>query len=415
MAGAPLSLKDRRIGVLMVGRQASFSDADLRLLTSIADIAANALYRADLFDQTEQRLRQMTAVQQIDRAIVSSLDLRVTFSVLLARTLEQLPADAGDVLLLEPHQHRLEYLAGRGFLTPAAESSSLKLGEGLAGRAALERRSLFVPDLAKAAYPLRSAGQLDAEKFVAYHALPLIAKGEVKGVLEVFHRRACPQETEALNLLETIAGQAAIAIDNAQLFQGLQRTNTELALAYDATIESWAHALERRDNESLGHAQRVAELAERLAARLGLRWEEQAQIHRGALLHDIGKMSLPDAVLLKDGPLTVEETALLRQHPQLAFEMLSPITYLRRALDIPYCHHERWDGEGYPRRLKGAQIPLAARIFSVVDFWDASITGRRSRAVISQEQAVQRIREGAGTQFDPQVVEAFMKMMVDNG
>jgi len=216
-------------------------------------------------------------------------------------------------------------------------------------------------------------------------------------------------------LLETIAGQAAIAIDNAQLFQGLQRSNTELVLAYDDTIEGWAHALELRDNESLGHAQRVAELAVRLAARLGLRWEEQAQLHRGALLHDIGKMSVPDYILLKDTPLTEEETAILHQHPQLAFDMLSPIAYLRRALDIPYCHHERWDGSGYPRRLKGGQIPLAARIFTVVDVWDASISGRRNRVVVSKEQALQHIREGTGTQFDPQVVEAFLKMMGDGG
>jgi PAS domain S-box-containing protein len=415
LAGVPLIVKGSPIGALLVGRQTDFSAADLRLLISMADIAANALYRADLFDQTEQRLKYMTAIQQIDSAISSSLDLRVTFNVLLARTLEHLPADAADVLILDPHLHRLEYLSGRGFLTQAVESSSIKLGEGLAGRAALERRSVFIPDLAKATQPLRSAGQLAAERFVTYQALPLIAKGEVKGVLEVFYRTARTPIADALNLLETIAGQAAIAIDNAQLFQGLQRSNTELVLAYDDTIEGWAHALELRDNESQGHAQRVAELAVRLAARLGLRWEEQAQLHRGALLHDIGKMSVPDYILLKDTPLTEEETTILHQHPQLAFDMLSPIAYLRRALDIPYCHHERWDGSGYPRQLKGSQIPLAARIFTVVDVWDASISGRRNRVVISKEQALQHIREGAGTQFDPQVVEAFLKMMGDGG
>ena len=415
LAGVPLIAKGSPIGALLVGRPSDISTADLRLLTSIADIAANALYRADLFDQTEQRLKYMSAVQQIDSAISSSLDLRVTFNVLLARTLEQLPADAADVLILDPHLHRLEYLFGRGFLTPVAESSSIKLGEGLAGQAALERRSAFIPDLAKAPQPLRSAGQLAAEKFVAYHALPLIAKGEVKGVLEVFYRTARVLETDALNLLETIAGQAAIAIDNAQLFQGLQRSNTELVLAYNATIEGWSRALDLRDKETKGHTQRVAELAERLAAGLGLRWEEQAQVHRGAMLHDIGKMGVPDHILLKEPPLTEEETAILRQHPQLAFDMLSPIAYLRRALDIPYCHHERWDGSGYPRRLKGVQIPLAARIFAVVDVWDAITSARRDHTALPKEQALQYIREGAGTQFDPQVVEAFLRMMGENG
>ena len=415
LAGMPLSVKGSPIGVLLVGRAADISPADLRLMNSIADIAANALYRASLFEQTEQRLKYMTAVQQIDSAINSSLDLRVTFNVLLARMLEQLHADAGDVLLFDPHLHCLDYLSGRGFLTTAVESTHLKMGECLAGRAALERRSAFISDLAKSTYPLRSGGQLAVEKFVAYHALPLIAKGEVKGVLEVYYRVAHTPEADALNLLETITGQAAIAIDNAQLFQSLQRSNIDLILAYDATIEGWSYALDLRVKETEGHTRRVTEMAERLAAALGLTWEEQSQVRRGSLLHDIGKMSLPDHILLKEGPLTEEEKAILHQHPQLALDMLSPIAYLRRALDVPYCHHEKWDGTGYPRRLKGSQIPLAARIFTVVDEWDAITTARPNLPALTKEQAIQHIRECTGVQFDPQVVEAFLGLIGNNG
>jgi len=399
--------------VLVVGRKVDISPVDLRLLTSIADIAANALYRATLFEQTERRLKYISAVQQIDSAISSSLDLRVTFNVLLARTLEQLHAEAGDILLLDPYLHRLEYLSGRGFLTQVIENTHLKMGECMAGRAALERRGAFVQDLAKSTYPVRSGSQLAAEKFVAYHVLPLIAKGEVKGVLEIFYRNAPTPEADAHNLLETISGQAAIAIDNSQLFQSLQRSNMDLILAYDATIEGWSNALDLRVKESAGHTQRVTAMAERLAVAMRLSWEEQSQVRRGALLHDIGKMGIPDAILLKETPLTAEETALLHQHPQLAFDMLSPIAYLRRALDIPYCHHERWDGTGYPRQLKGGQIPVAARIFHVVDVWDAITSSQSQQPPFSKEQAIEYIRSGTDTLFDPQVVEAFIEMMSD--
>ncbi len=411
LAGVPLSVKGVSIGVLLVGRNTDITPADLRLMTSIADNAANALYRAALFEQTERRLKYISAVQQIDSAISSSMDLRVTFNVLLSRTLEQLHADAGDVLLLDPHMHRLEYLSGKGFLTPAVENTHLKVGECMAGRAALERRSVFVPNLATSTYPVRSGSQLAPEKFVAYHALPLIAKGEVKGVLEVYYRSAPTSEADALNLLETIGGQAAIAIDNAQMFQSLQRSNMDLILAYDATIEGWSHALDLRVKETEGHTHRVTELAERLAIAMRLSWEEQSQVRRGALLHDIGKMGIPDHILLKETPLTAEESAVMHRHPQLAFDMLSPIAYLRRALDIPYCHHERWDGTGYPRQLKGGQIPLAARIFSVVDVWDAITATGPDHPAFSTEQAIEYIRAGTGTLFDPQAVEAFIGML----
>jgi PAS domain S-box-containing protein len=415
LAAVPLSVKSSPIGVLLVGRTTDISQADLRLMVSIADIAANAIYRAALYEQTERRLKYISAVQQIDSAISSSLDLRVTFNVLLSRTLEQLHADAGDVLLLDPHMHRLEYLSGRGFLTPAFENTHLKMGECVAGRVALERRSAFVSDLAKSTYPVRSANQLAPEKFVAYHALPLIAKGEVKGVLEVFYRTAPTSEADALNLLETISGQAAIAIDNAQLFQSLQRSNMDLILAYDATIEGWSNALDLRVKENEGHTRRVTEMAERLAVALGLSWEEQSQVRRGALLHDIGKMGIPDSILLKETPLTAEESLVLHRHPQLAFDMLSPIAYLRRALDIPYSHHERWDGTGYPRQLKGGQIPMSARIFAVVDVWDAITSSRPHPPAFSKEQAIEYIRSAAGTLFDPQVAEAFIGMLNSNG
>jgi putative nucleotidyltransferase with HDIG domain len=249
------------------------------------------------------------------------------------------------------------------------------------------------------------------EGFVTYYGVPLLSKGEVKGVLEVFHRKPLNPDSEWLEFLNTLAGQAAIAIADATLFNDLQRSNIELTTAYDATIEGWSRALDLRDKETEGHTRRVTEITMRLAQAMGLSNTEIVYIRRGALLHDIGKMGIPDNILLKPGKLTDEEWEIMRRHPNYAYEMLSPIQFLRLSLDIPYCHHEKWDGTGYPRGLKGEEIPLAARIFAVVDIWDALRSDRPYRTGWPEEKRKEYIRSLSGTHLDPQVVEAFIKMI----
>jgi putative nucleotidyltransferase with HDIG domain len=211
-----------------------------------------------------------------------------------------------------------------------------------------------------------------------------------------------------LEFLQTLAGQAAIAIENASLLDDLQRSNLELMLAYDATLEGWSRALDLRDRETEGHTQRVAELALRLARTMGFPAERLEHVRRGALLHDIGKMGIPDGILLKPGPLTEEEWQVMRMHPVYARDLLYPITYLRQAIDIPFCHHEKWDGTGYPRGLKGEEIPLPARIFAVVDVWDALLSDRPYRAAWSKEKALAHLQEQSGKHFDPKVVDVFL-------
>jgi putative nucleotidyltransferase with HDIG domain len=344
----------------------------------------------------------------VDQAISSSTDLRMTLDLLLEHVATQLQVDATDVLLLNPHALTLEYAAGRGFRTIAATKAHVRLGQGLAGRAALERRMTHLGRLADAKDSPRFAALQSAEGFSAYYAVPLIAKGHVVGVLEVFSRAPISAGSDWVGLLETLAGQAAIAIENAQLFEGMQRSNFDLSLAYDATIEGWSHALDLRDKETEGHTQRVVEMTMRLARAMGISDAELVHVRRGALLHDIGKMGVPDGILLKPGPLTEEEWVLMRRHPQLAYDMLAPIAFLRPALDIPLCHHERMDGGGYPRGLAGRDIPLAARIFAVVDVWDALRSDRPYRLGWTEEAALAHIRAGAGTHFDPNVVEVFL-------
>ncbi|MDQ3928070.1 MAG: PAS domain S-box protein, partial [Chloroflexota bacterium] len=316
----------------------------------------NITERKTTQEQVKRQLERLAALRNIDMTISSSLDLRVTLNVILEQVMTQLHVDATDVLLHNPHTQMLEYAAGRGFKYEGITRTKLRLGEGNAGKAALERRTINVPNLHLEQDPSREI-LLAGEEFVTYYAVPLLVKGQVKGVLEIFNRTHLNPHLEWRDFLEALTSQAAIAIDNATMFNDLQRSNTELALAYDTTLEGWSHALDLRDEETEGHTQRVTALTVRLARAMGISETEIVQVQRGALLHDIGKMGIPDAILLKPGPLTEEEWEIMRRHPVYAYELLSPISFLRPALDIPYCHHEKWDGTGYPRGLKGEQIP----------------------------------------------------------
>lgn len=233
----------------------------------------------------------------------------------------------------------------------------------------------------------------------------------IKGVLEVFTKKENHPTQDWLDFLQTLAGQAAIAIDNIQLFKNLQRSSQELILAYDATLAGWGQALELRDKETRGHSDRVVERTLELARRMGIEGEELTHIMRGTMLHDIGKMGIPDHILNKPGTLTEEEWDIMRQHPQYAFDLMNCIPYLRPALDIPYAHHERWDGSGYPRSLKGEEIPLSARIFAIVDIWDALSNKRPYREAWPEDKVLEYIKNTSGIELDPIVVEKFLKLI----
>jgi PAS domain S-box-containing protein len=400
-------------GVFAVSEQLprEITTNEVRLLTLIAEIAGNAIHRAMLHEQTEQRLRRLDALHMIDTAIGASLDLRVTLDILLDQVLTQLRVDATSVLLLNPYTQSLEYTAGRGFRTNAIERVRVRMGQEYAGSAAIERRVLFSADLPTAGVSANYADLITSEGVVSYCAAPLISKGQIKGVLEVFHRSALRPDSEWLDFIETLAGQTAIAIENAALFNSLQQSNFDISLAYDATIEGWAHALGLRDREGGEQTPRVTELTLRLARALGVRDPDLVHIRRGALLHDIGKMGIPDSILIKRGTLTDDEEPIIRQHPTLAWDLLSPITYLRPAIDIPYCHHENWDGTGYPRGLKGEQIPLAARTFAVADAWSDLRREQPGRAKLSFDAAQQCMRDRSNTWFDPRIVETLFTIL----
>lgn len=358
----------------------------------------------------ERQLERMTALRNIDLAITSSLDLHVTLNVLLKEVTAQLNVDAASVLLISSHNLMLKYAAGRGFHGKAIERSLLRLGEGYAGRVVLERRLVRVPNIEVEPTVLVRPELWSADNFKAYYGMPLLAKGQILGVLEVFHRTPLYPDTEWLDFLEALSGQAAIAIDNTHLFTSLERSNIDLMLAYDATIEGWSRALDLRDKETEGHTLRVTEMTLELAHGMGMSDAELVHVRRGALLHDIGKLGIPDEILLKPGPLTEAEWEIMRKHPVYAHQLLSPIPYLHPALDIPYYHHEKWDGTGYPQGLQGEEIPLAARIFAIVDVWDALRSDRPYRLKWEEQKTLDYIRGLSGIHFDPTVVNAFFEI-----
>ena len=410
----PLHTEESIVGVMLinVNLPRELTMGELRILNALAEIGGNSIHRMYLHEQTVKQLERLAALRSIDRAISSVFELQVTLSIVLSEVIKQLQVDAACVLLIQPGSNRLEYVAGQGFYTRNIESTTLRIGEGNAGRAFMERHVIQAPNLAVDRNFTR--GELLAdERFVSYYAVPLITKGEVKGVLEIFHRSRLSPDREWLDFLETLGGQTAIAVENSMLFQDLQRSNFELVMAYDATIEGWSRALDLRDRETEGHTQRVTDMTLRLARKMGLSEERLTLIKRGALLHDIGKMGIPDYILLKPEGLTEEEQRIMRQHPQLAYNMLEPIAYLRDALNIPYCHHERWDGSGYPRGLAGTQIPLEARLFAIVDVWDAITSDRHYRKGWPRKKALEYMREQSGKYFDPKLVEMFLEEMED--
>lgn len=271
-------------------------------------------------------------------------------------------------------------------------------------------QTVYLRDAEHAALSAAEKAVVEGRHLKSVLYVPLFLEGQPTGVLIVGSTSAVRElNAHQIELARTLSFQIALAIANAYLFQSLRSANQELKDAYDATLEGWSLALEMRDQATEGHTRRVAETTLLLAQRIGIAAAELEPLRRGALLHDIGKMSIPDAILHKPGRLNKAEWAIMRMHPELAYKMLRRIDHLLPALDIPYCHHEKWDGSGYPRGLRGEQIPLAARIFAVVDVFDALTSDRPYRKAWSSKRALRYLCDQTGLHFDPDIVAAFME------
>ena len=352
----------------------------------------------------------LSLLLQVSRALAASLDLEDVLQTAIESAVRTLGLDTGAIYLLEGADLIL------GATTPplppelpeAFRRAPLESHPHI-GRCIRVREPVALDDWTPDAMTGAERAVCEARGLRSILFVPLTVAEEAVGAFIVGSVGTVRTFAEKdVDLCRALSHEIGLALANARLYESLQRSHEELARAYDATIEGWSLALEMRDDETQGHALRVASLAVELGRAMGIPGDELVHLRRGALLHDIGKMVVPDAILRKPGPLTEEEWAVMRRHPEDGRDFLRKVAYLEPALDVPYAHHERWDGTGYPRGLRGEEIPLAARVFAVADAYDALTSDRPYRAAWPEEDVLEHLRRCAGKEFDPQVVAVFL-------
>lgn len=383
----------------------------------------------------EQRNQEIRILYEINQMISSSLDINTIYDHLYEGISQMMDCDHLMISSYEPDKKMICYAYGRldGEQVEIEKLPLLSLekeGMGVQSQVIHERKPILIKDIQKEmssaanafyvtgkipVYDSKHADQLtkNSQKVVVRSGIlvPIVLENEVVGIIQVFSRQLNAYSVQDIRIMQALAAQVAVASNNAKLYRDLRASTEDLFLAYDRTLEGWSTALQMREKETAGHTKRVAELSMLLAERLGIPEEERIHIWRGALLHDIGKLVIPDDILHKTEYFDEKEWETIKQHPIYAYEWLSPIEYLRPALDIPYSHHERWNGSGYPQGLSGESIPLAARMFAVIDVYDALSSDRPYRKAWLHENVLQYIKEQAGTEFDPAIVAVFLDMI----
>ncbi len=348
VACLPCTLGDQVFGVVWFGQKERFDPADQETLMVFADLVSGSLEKNYLDHLARNRGDRLEALRTIEIAIKESYDLKVAMRVLLDQVLQQLTVDGAAILLLKPNGLDLELLARRGFRTSFSPQIKFRLGQLPPGKVAADRLPLHIPTIRETSGHTDWEMLMAGEGFVGYYGVPLIARGAIKGVLEVFSRQTLHADLVWEGFLEAAAGQAAIAIDKWELFENWQRSIASLDLSYDSTLLGWMRALRLRDEHTSVPDQKMIDKTLELATLFGVPDQALVQLRRGVILHDIGKIGIPDHILFKPGPLSDEEWEVMRRHPEIAYELLAPIPYLKEAVEIPYNHHERWDGLGYP-------------------------------------------------------------------
>lgn len=409
----PLMIGEEILGTLTVVHNAGnerLDVIDLELISHLAGQAAVAIQNARLVDVTRLQLRYAKALRSIDSALNASLDLHVFFNVLLTHLTIQLSVDAADVLIYNQGLQILTYYSGMGFRTREHHPTRLRVGRGYAGQVIMARKPLKILNLPEA----KEDGHfrlLDEEGFQAYYGWPLIARGEICGVLEVFHRAPINPDTEWMNFFKSVAESAAIAIADAKLLEDLQRTNDEMILAYDATLEGWVQALDAWGPREEEHIRRVTEVVLQLAQEMGISGKTLHDLRRGTLLHAIGRMGIDPDRWARHVEGNYADKEIHRDMANNAYQILRPIEYLGGAMEIPYAFCEHWDGSGMPRGIQGEKIPLLARLVSVVHTWDTLQITSNQQDPLTRAQATAFLKDQAGKRFDPAVVDVFTNML----
>ena len=404
----PLIHKDRVIGVLgLLSNQTDyFKPGAITWISALAKMIAGNLFEQD--STNEEKLFE----QEITRILQSSLEVRERLPKVLEILSGALKADAVTMLGYSPQGNRFELIATHGLATPILAKLRLFFEAGLAGKNFDRYQPIWTEDL-QVNEESRPISRLDEEGFRGYLAFPLVGHNDLSGVIEIYWYE--PQTAKKWNwdFIERVTEQMAFAIQRAGILKDIRQQNTDLLTKYNAMIEGLSRALELRDIETEGHTRRVSQLAIRLVEHMQIPSDEWDAIRQGALLHDIGKLGIPDAILLKPGSLSPQERKVMQQHVLYGYNILAPIISARHTLDITLYHHEHWDGKGYPYGLKGEQIPLVARLFTIIDVYDALKSDRPYRSAWSHEQVLQYLKAQAGQEFDPYIVKLFLEIASD--
>lgn len=407
MAFIPIASHKKKFGLIVVGRSQQFAPKDLEVFETIANMIASSFERANLYQKTEKQLKRLESLHAIDQAITSVFDINVIFKIILDQVNKELDVDAADIFILNPASNMLECAGIIGFMDRGMRYTKLPLTTSIAGKVLLENQKNFISNLDEEPL-LFIRNKIQIEKFKGYFAHPLSIKGEVVGVMEIFFKKPFYPSEEWIGFFESLSTQASVAYDSYRKYTDLQRMQQNVTSSFRLTLETWSISLELHDIESHGHIRRVTDDTLKLARDYGVAEEDLLNIERGALLHDIGKIGIMDNILQKKGTLTDKEWIEIKRHPQIARDLLSNVKMLEDAMDIPYCHHENWDGSGYPQGLKGEEIPLPARIFAVVETYDALTSARPYRKAWSKQETIKYLQEEKGKKFDPAIVDRFL-------
>jgi HD-GYP domain-containing protein (c-di-GMP phosphodiesterase class II) len=404
----PIKFEDDTLGVIELlnkkGGEA-FDDNDLQTLTVFMPYIAVIIKNAQLFIENKKRIHSLEHLMEMAKYVNSTLNLDDLLSLMLDMTTEMLNAEAGSILLLDDDKDELVFVAATGAKKEKIKDIRVPIGEGIAGWVARESKAVLIADAQNDPRFFKKADQKTDFKTRTIIAVPLVTKEKLIGVAEVLNKKNNEFFTEDdRNLFEALGNQAAVAIENAKLYENLRNM-------FLSTVRSLASAIETKDVYTHGHSERVTQYAEVIGKELGLNTKETEDLRLAGLLHDIGKIGVDERILQKPSKLTPQEFEAIKKHPEYAANILKTIPQLKNIIPVVLHHHERFDGNGYPDGLKGSGIPYNSRILGIADTFDAMSSSRPYREALPIDTCFEEIKRCSGTQFDPEMADTAVRAL----
>ncbi|GAB4528716.1 MAG: hypothetical protein Fur0018_14960 [Anaerolineales bacterium] len=412
LAALSLPVEQQSLWYIWLGGRVPFQPEDARTLEEIQSTLTMALQRARLFASLHQQLQRINTLHSISMAIASSVDKNLSLNILSEQLSAHAPVDALAIYTYDPQRNYLQIVQSRNLPEELRMREYRQLMTPYITTAMRKREPLIIPDLREVTQPREQILLGLHQTYHGYACFPLITKGRINGALELYAIKPYKSNAEWIEFVRILSSQAALAIENAALFNEVISSKDQLTVAYESALIGWSRTLAIRHHEPLDHAERVADLCLQVAEAMGMNDDQSFRSLRyGAWMHDVGKLGLPEDLLYKQEASATEKMELCKTTPILAQRFLADIPYLEDAATIPLYRYERWDGKGHPYGLSGENIPLIARIFSAVHFWDARSESRHYVSAMSAGERAAYLRANSGTRFDPQVVTTLLNMM----